>query len=367
MKKQISIYQRCYLPLSQTFIYRQLQGLKRFFDLRLFSHETDNRGEFPGFEPARIPEQDLTGWLLGRYRKAILRELSGSSLFHVNFGHLAVAMQPYARRAGIPITAYFLGADASMYLRNPGYRRSLHHTEFDAVFVNSQDMKSRLTPYLRPGTECTVVYCGIPLERFPFRGRSRVGEGALFLQVSRLDPKKGLDVTLKAFRRYLEECDATARLVIAGDGPLRDELMRLSQTMGVAGRVTFAGAVGYREYLELLQAADVFIHPSQTAPDGDMEGLPTAICEAMACGLPVLSTHHSGIAEVVDDGENGFLVAEGDAAGLFERMALLRCCDVAAMSASARRKIETRFDHDRNITVLADHLNRVIRGGTFEH
>jgi len=364
MQKQISIYHRCYLPLSQTFIHRQLQGLQRFFNLRLFCHETDNRSEFPGFEPVLIPEGNLSNRLLGRYRRAILKELSGSALFHVNFGHFAVSMQPYARRAGIPMTAYFLGADASMYLRDSGYCSRLRNAEFDAVFVNSQDMKLRLTPYLRPGTECTVLYCGIPLELFPFRERSSLGNGGRFLQVSRLDPKKGVDVTLKAFRRYVEESDPTARLVIAGDGPLRDDLMQLSQSLGVAEKVTFAGAVGYRDYQKLLQAADVFIHPSQTAPDGDMEGLPTAICEAMACGLPILSTRHSGIGEVVDDGENGFLVDEGDDSGLFERMVLLRSCDVAAMSGRARQKIELRFDHVTNTSVLAGNLNRIIKGGS---
>ena len=136
----------------------------------------------------------------------------------------------------------------------------------------------------------------------------------------------------------------------------------MSDELGLQGKVSFPGPIGYRKYIELLHRADVFVHPSNTAADGDMEGLPTAICEAMACGLPVVSTRHSGIPEVVDHGVNGYLVEERDDAGLFESMVSLRSSDIAAMSRSARLKIECRFDHDKNIGILADHMQRVIAG-----
>lgn len=366
MKKQISIYHRCYLPLSQTFIHRQLQGLERYFDLRVFTHGIENKDEFSGIDPVVIPQPGLLHRLLGGHKRIIREQLRGSSLFHVNFGHFALAMQQHARAAGIPITAYFLGADASAYLRDPAYCHRLRQSKFDSVFVNSQDMKRRLVSHLPPDTSCNVVYCGIPLERFPFRQRRAVSDGAVFLQVSRLDPKKGIDVTLKAFRRYLRETDPRARLVVAGDGPLRTDLLQLSDALGLQGKVSFLGPIGYQRYIELLHSADVFIHPSHTAADGDMEGLPTAICEAMACGLPVVSTLHSGIPELVDDGENGYLAQERDDAGIFDSMVLLRNSDIAAMSRSARLKIESRFDHDKNISMLADHMNRILQGGVLE-
>ncbi|MEI6705035.1 MAG: glycosyltransferase family 4 protein, partial [Deltaproteobacteria bacterium] len=126
------------------------------------------------------------------------------------------------------------------------------------------------------------------------------------------------------------------------------------------GNIEFIGSVGYQRYLELLQKSDVFVHPSNVAENGDMEGLPTAICEAMACGLPVLSTRHSGIPEIIDDGENGLLVDERDSDGLYQNMVLLRKIDIANMSRNARAKIEARFNHRKTMPIFANYLLSII-------
>lgn len=366
MKKRISIYHYSYLPLSETFIYRQLQGLSQYFDLNLLTGSMQNSGEFPGLDPIMLQHQSFLGRRLGLHDRFIRRQLQGSRLFHVNFGHIALDMQRYAQKAGIPMTAYFLGVDASALLRNPEYRKKLKSAVFEAVFVNSEDMKRRLAPYLPPAMQLHVAYCGIPLERFQFRQRHAVPEGALFLQVSRLDKKKGVGVTLQAFSRYVNESDPKARLIIAGDGPLKTALKELSLSLGLKEKVRFIGPIGYHKYFELLQAADVFMHPSVTADDGDMEGLPTAICEAMACGLPVLSTRHSGIPELIDDGENGFLAEEGDVDGLYRKMTLLGAADIGEISRKARIKIENKFDHNKTITILSEYMNRIVTGGVRE-
>jgi colanic acid/amylovoran biosynthesis glycosyltransferase len=376
MKKQISVYHFCYLPLSETFIHRQLLGLERYFNLKVFSHFIQNKEEFPGVDPVVIPRQNLLLRLLagtnklqrliGGNNELIRKQLYGSDLFHVNFGHIAVQMQDNARRAGIPMTAYFLGSDASASIKDPVFCKKLSCSSFEAVFVNSYDMKLRLIPHLPPNMKCHVAYCGIPLEKFPFRQRRVVSDGAVFLQVSRLDPKKGIDDTLKAFSRYLTEVDPRARLLIAGDGPLKSDLIKLSNSLGLDRSVIFLGPIGYKKYIELLHTADVFLHPSVTAIDGEMEGLPTAICEAMACGLPVVATRHSGIPEVIDDEINGFLAEERDVDGIFTRMVQLRKADIVSVSKNARLKIEDKFDHENNIAILSNYMNRIITGDNSE-
>jgi colanic acid/amylovoran biosynthesis glycosyltransferase len=365
VNKQIAVYHYSYLPLSETFIYRQFQGLMQHFNVKVITHNIENKSEFPGIEPLIIPPQNFWRRLIRSDRKFLDKNLRGSSLFHVNFGHFAVDMQYIARRLSIPMTAYFLGVDASACLKDTEYRRKLKKASFAAVFANSQDMKKRLVPFLPTGTKCRVTYCGIPLERFPFKLRQSVPEDPIFLQVSRLDYKKGVHITLRSFSRYLQ-IYPTARLIIAGDGPLKSDLQRLASSLEIEKSVNFLGYIGYKEYFELLRAADVFIQPSITAPDGDMEGLPTAICEAMASGLPVISTWHSGIPEVIEDGENGFLAKENDIDSLFDRMLLLHKTDISIISQNARKKIETTFDHRKTIEILATYMNDIIAGGGHE-
>lgn len=360
MKKKVSVYHYRYLPGSQTFIYRQILGLSRFFDIKLITHNVENLDEFTGIEPLLLPPGNFLKRMAGCQDGIFGRHLTGSSLFHVNFGHIALGMQRYALRAGIPMTAYFHGVDASAFLKSSIYRYRLMRSCFEAVFVISNDMKIRLTPFLPAGMKCLVVYCGIPLERFPYRQRRTVPAGATFLQISRLDEKKGLDITLQAFGIYVRETDPKARLIIAGDGHLKMELQKLACRLNLNEQVIFSGYVGYKKCLDLLQTADVFLHPSVTAVNGDMEGLPIAVCEAMATGLPVISTRHSGIPEVIDDGKNGFLTEEKDIEGLFGKMVALRTADIGDISRNARVTIMEKFDQDKNIALLAKYLDSIM-------
>lgn len=359
MKKKIGVFHQKYLPLSETFIYRQLCGLSDYFDVKLITKSVENREQYPGIVPSVVPVRRAWSDLLKIEPRFFEKHLKGCNLLHVNFGTTAVAMQDVASRLDLPMSAFFLGIDASAALLNADYCKRLRESRFRAVFVNSQDMKKRLEQYLPQGMNCYVSYCGIPLENFPFKQRYAVPEGALFLQLSRLTEKKGIAYTLQAFKRYTAEIDPTAKLLIGGDGPLRQSLMALSHSLGLGENVTFLGSVRYSDYLELMQSADVFIHPSITADDGDMEGIPTVICEAMACGMPVLATRHSGIPELVEDGIDGYLVEERDIAGLFERMVLLRKSSVADISGNARKKVELRFNHLETIHVLANHMKEL--------
>ena len=132
--------------------------------------------------------------------------------------------------------------------------------------------------------------------------------GALVLgTVARFDPVKGLDVLVRAFAQVLARRPA-AQLLLVGDGPEAPRLRELAAALGVAGRVVFAGAVP--DAARGLPSLDLYVSASQR------EGLPLALLEAMACGLPVLATRVPGNVDVVEDGVTGVLVAPGDAAGL---------------------------------------------------
>jgi colanic acid/amylovoran biosynthesis glycosyltransferase len=110
---------------------------------------------------------------------------------------------------------------------------------------------------------------------------------------------------------------------IVGDGPLRGEIEDLINELELKGHVRMYGWMKQEEIIELLKQSHVFLAPSVTSKEGDQEGIPVALMEAIAQGLPVLSTDHSGIPELVQDGTSGFLVPERDVEALANKLEYL--------------------------------------------
>jgi glycosyltransferase involved in cell wall biosynthesis len=145
---------------------------------------------------------------------------------------------------------------------------------------------------------------GVDTARFtPAEHREHRGPVQLVF-VGRVVHQKGLDVLLSALSRLPAEADY--ELTIVGDGPLRDTLTKQAASLGVLARLRFAGWAGREEMPDLLRRADLFVFPSRD------EGMPNAVLEAMAAGLPVVATRISGNEEVVADGETGLLVPPDD-------------------------------------------------------
>lgn len=195
--------------------------------------------------------------------------------------------------------------------------------------------------------ESVIVHrFAVDLTRFAFRRPRPVSDPPRLFSVARLVEKKGLDTALLALAR-LRDRGVTLRYRIAGEGPEREKLQALSRRLGLERQVEFLGAVPNEVVARELAAADVFTLPSQTAADGDMEGIPVSLMEAMATGVPVVSTYHSGIPELIEDGVSGFLVPERDAEALADR--LLRCLEASddereALRRAARKRVEEQFD-----------------------
>ena len=147
---------------------------------------------------------------------------------------------------------------------------------------------------------------------------------------------------------------------VLGNGPQRDEVEQTIARYGLQQNVILHGFQSPQVINDFLQKSDIFMLPSQTAEDGDMEGVPVALMEAMARGIPVISTWHSGIPELVEDGRNGWLIKEKDAAGLADVIAKIvdEKPDLTPMLQAARRKVEQEFDKNKSY----DSLIRLISG-----
>jgi glycosyltransferase involved in cell wall biosynthesis len=187
-----------------------------------------------------------------------------------------------------------------------------------------------------------VVHCGVDLGASRYRRDARAGD--LLVAVGRLDPIKGFDVLVEALA-LLAARGMRFRCRIIGEGPERGALAARIQRHGLADRVELCGAQAQEVVQAALHGAALFVLPCVVAADGNRDGIPVAMMEAMAAGAPVVSTRVSGIPELVGEGE-GVLVAPNDASALAEALAGL-LADPARreqIALAARRKVEREFD-----------------------
>src|SRR5437588_10625876 len=180
------------------------------------------------------------------------------------------------------------------------------------VLVRSDSLGQALINLGCPAGKIRLQHTGIPVDEIPFRTREWPANTAWkFVQACRLIEKKGLRVSLRAFAKFAALHPAST-FTIAGEGPLRNELGQLAAELGVPDKVFFPGFISQTQLRELFYQSHVFLHPSEVGGDGNQEGVPNSMLEAMASGLPVFATEHGGIPEAIESGVSGVLVSERD-------------------------------------------------------
>lgn len=189
----------------------------------------------------------------------------------------------------------------------------------------------------RHWSKMEIVHCGVLPERYG-RDPARVfGKRILF--VGRMDPVKGVLVLLDAFAR-ISARHPDARLDLVGDGAYRADCQAAARALGLQDRVAFLGYRDQDEVAAILAQSDMLVLPSFA------EGVPVVLMEAMATRIPVIASRVAGVAELVEDGVSGRLVAPGDAEDLARQMDLLLCDPQTChdMGLAGRRKVEAEFD-----------------------
>jgi len=188
-----------------------------------------------------------------------------------------------------------------------------------------------------------VVHCGVDLRRTDCELGGR--NDRHIVAVGRLDPIKGFDVLVDALRQ-LNERNIEFRCTVIGEGPLRAALEAQTHAHGLDGRIEWVGALPQEAVQAALRDAAIFALPCQVAADGNRDGIPVALMEAMANGCTVVTTAVSGIPELVEDDVNGLVVAERDAAGLAD--ALQRLLGDSPLrrrlAVAGRARVEREFD-----------------------
>jgi glycosyltransferase involved in cell wall biosynthesis len=312
-------------------IYRQITALKRCIPV-VIAQKREQEGRYP-FEPVHIVPKPATHFLRRFWFRQLrdapwqlsdaeLRTLQGilsqtdARLLHIYFGQIAVHLLPLIRAWERPSIVSFHGADVLVDMDKPAYREATRQmlNAVSLVLVRSESLRHAVVNLGCDERKLQIQRTGIPLDEFPFRERS-FGAGAAtewrFVHAGRLIEKKGLPVTLRAFAVFLRQYP-NATLTIAGEGPLLGELQDLGRDLKIDARVSFTGFVSQEQLCELYYASHIFLHPSQTGRDGNQEGIPNSMLEAMASGLPVFATQHGGIPEVIENAVSGVLVRERD-------------------------------------------------------
>jgi glycosyltransferase involved in cell wall biosynthesis len=190
-------------------------------------------------------------------------------------------------------------------------------------------------------------------------------DAKLIVSVARLHPTKGFDVALDALQVVAKKHQGV-RFAIVGNGPLEKQLRNKVEQSRLGRNVMFLGTMANDNALRLVSKAAVFLLPSAVASNGDRDGIPTALIEAMYLRTPVVSTRISGIPELVDDGVNGFLAESRDVATIADRVTRLIESEALrdAMGQRAREKVERGFYEDDSASILVRRWQAVMQPST---
>ncbi len=265
------------------------------------------------------------GWRPADHLVIAVKRFLRAHRVQVAMGEYLDWSEPWLRVAqtlGIRFFGHAHGYDVSIQLRDPKWRAEyLKYNQADGVITFSEISRAKLIDLGLDPAKIHVVPYGVDVPSQP--SKRATADTVRCVAVGRMVAKKAPILTLDAFRRAAELCPEL-RLDYVGTGELLSAAQQFIRAFHLNDRVTLHGGQPSEAVHRLMRRADIFLQHSMTDPEtGDEEGLPVAILEAMANGLPVVSTYHAGIPEAVQDGSTGYLVQEGDSVGMAERLVAL--------------------------------------------
>jgi colanic acid/amylovoran biosynthesis glycosyltransferase len=388
--------------LSQTFVLNQITGLlDRGHDVEIFSATAGNDEKYHRdvikydlldrtmYFP-KIPTDSVKRRLIGlqhafrllpRYPMIVLKGLNlirfgrlatsftimfrvvpflgkrDFDIIHCHFGPMGnIAVQ--CHRAGAlngKIVTTLHGYDMTSYPRKYGMNVYEKLFEVGDVFLPiSHHWKTKLIDMGCTAEKVMVHRMGVDIQQFHFRKSVRPIKGTIkILSVARLVDKKGIKYSIEAIAKVLKSHD-DIEYSIAGDGPLKLELEHMIRRFKLERHVRLLGWRTQTQVNTLMKQSDILLAPSVTSEDGDQEGIPVVLMEALAMGLPVISTYHSGIPELIIDGQTGLLVQERDSSALAAKLNELIGNDALAntLRDNGEKHVKENFDVNKlNLTL----------------
>jgi glycosyltransferase involved in cell wall biosynthesis len=301
-------------------------------------------------------------WRCDRWHRlktlAIAAAISGQlpEMGHVHAHFAFVAADVACSIAGLTGCKWSVSVHAWDVFTQPKSLLQCRLQNSDRVFCCTRHAVDYLASFREVKTE--LLYHGIPLAEFPPRTGIPAGPPVI-VAAGRLVAKKGYDLLIAACAQLRTE-HPRLTCVIYGDGPLCAELTAQINELGLNNVVSLPGALPPAEMTAAYARATIFVQPSRVLADGDRDGLPNVLLEAMASGVPIVATNVGGIPEAVVDGRTGWLVAPESPRALTAAIAeVLGNPQLAATrAAAARQEIEARFESGKTVAGLVAYLDR---------
>jgi colanic acid/amylovoran biosynthesis glycosyltransferase len=288
-------------------------------------------------------------WL---YRAMLFLDREEYDIIHCQFGTLS-AMGLLFRDLGIlpgKLIVTFRGIDISQHVQEQGedvYDQLFARGNFflaNCEFFRQKALKIGCNP-----DRIVVHGSGIDCRQFAFKPRYFPADGIVRIATTgRLVEKKGIEYCIRAIAK-LAPIHPNIEFNIIGDGPLKADFEKLIAELDVSNLVKLLGWKQHQEIAEILDNCHLFLAPSVTAADGNQDAPVNTLKEAMAMGLPVISTYHGGIPELVEDGVNGFLVPERDVDAIAQKLAyLIEHPELwESMGTAGRHRVEEKYDMEK--------------------
>jgi colanic acid/amylovoran biosynthesis glycosyltransferase len=359
-----------YLNTTETFIYEPLKNIRNF-QVIILTETKRNLQNFP--HPAVYSTSDLSRFeqieegvlnLFGRspYFEQTLRKKK-AKLIHAHFAWEGFKMMHVKRRLGLPLITSFYGVDIFKHTRNPLYRMQLSRLfeAGDLFLAITDNMRRFLIERLDgPAEKIITHYGGADLRKFPFSIRKPSNEISIIM-CGRLIEKKGFEYGIRAFARAFRE-HSNIKMKIIGTGPLWKKLEELIGSLSLKNEIRLLGSKNYTDYIKELGKSNILLAPSIESADGDREGLPTVLYEALSMGIPTVATRYSGIPELIKDGANGFLVEEKNIDELTGKLiTLIENKDLwQKFGTAGRGEIEENFDMIKQTKKLEGYYQKLI-------
>ncbi len=295
-------------------------------------------------------------FLQASYLAYLMRD-GGVDHLHAHFAHRSTQVAMLAGMlTGLPFS--FSAHAKDIYAADPAdLREKVQAAQFVVTCTRANQKYLQEIVAADQRDKIHLCYHGVDISKFrPFEGRI-IRDRHLILAVGRLVEKKGFRHLLNACK-ILRDKGHDFRCLIIGEGPDRRSLQKMVRTLALQDVVVFEGSRSQEEVLDSYRRATVFALPCQVVKDGDRDGIPNVLFEAMATGLPVVSTPVSGIPELIENGRNGLLVAERDPEALASAIELLLQDGALreGLGRNARFTVATEFDSKIHARRLAELL-----------